>query len=99
MTLFDNNGRAMKSLYVFNDISGAPSKTSSGVHNGASLDGTYYIKNVFSGLYLDVANGSGDNNANIQQYTYEGSARQQFKLVSAGDGYYTIYTGASGFRR
>lgn len=99
MTLFDNTGKAMKSLYVFNDISGAPSKTSSGVYNSAALEGTYYIKNVFNGLYLDVVNGSGDNNANIQQYSYDGSARQQFKLVSAGDGYYTIYTGASGFQK
>ena len=99
MTLFDNTGKAMKSLYVFNDISGASSTTSSGTHSSTSLDGTYYIKNVFSGLYLDVADGSGDNNANIQQYSYDGSARQQFKLVSAGDGYYTIYTGASGFQK
>lgn len=53
MTLFDKNGTAMKSLYVFNDIAGKSSKTSSGTSTNV-LDGTYYIKNKFSGKYLDV---------------------------------------------
>lgn len=99
MTLFDKNGKAMKSLYVFNDISGKSSQTSSGTTSSTSLDGTYYIKSYYSKLYLDVADGSSANNANVQQYSYLGSARQQFKLVSTGDGYYNIYTGASGFSK
>ena len=97
MTLFDSNGQAMKSLYVFNDISGANSTTSSG--DSTSLEGTYYIKSKFSGLYLDVANGSSSNNANIQQYSYLGTDRQKFKLVQNSDGYYYIYTGASGYTK
>ncbi len=97
MTLFDSNGQAMKSLYVFNDISGADSTTSSGY--STSLEGTYYIKSKFSGLYLDVANGSSSNNANIQQYSYLGTDRQKFKLVQNSDGYYYIYTGASGYTK
>ena len=97
MTLFDSNGQAMKSLYVFNDISGADSTTSSG--DSTSLEGTYYIKSKFSGLYLDVANGSSSNNANIQQYSYLGTDRQKFKLVQNSDGYYYIYTGASGYTK
>lgn len=99
MTLFDKNGKAMNSLYVFNDISGKSSTTSSGVTSSTSLDGTYYIKSYYSKLYLDVADGSAANNANVQQYSYLGSERQQFKLVSTGDGYYNIYTGASGFSK
>ncbi|MGN0382742.1 MAG: glycosyl hydrolase 53 family protein [Eubacterium sp.] len=106
MTLFDSNGQAMKSLYVFNDISGTTSTTSSGSSGGGSgstdedsLDGTYYIKSYYSGLYLDVADGSSSNSANIQQYSYLGTARQQFKLVQNSDGYYTIYTGASDFSK
>lgn len=99
MTLFDKYGKAMKSLYVFNDISGKSSTTSSGVTSSTSLEGTYYIKSYYSKLYLDVADGSAANNANVQQYSYLGSARQQFKLVSTGDGYYNIYTGASGFSK
>ena len=99
MTLFDKNGNAMKSLYVFNDICGKASVTSSGIFNGSSLDGTYYIKSSFSGLYLDVANGSSANNANIQQHSYLGSDRQKFKLTKNEDGYYFIYTGASGYSK
>lgn len=74
------------------------SKTSSSTNNG-SVEGTFYIRNAFSGLYLDVANGSGDNNANIQQWSYNGCQAQQFKIVSDGDGYYHIFTGASGFTK
>ncbi len=99
MTLFDSNGQAMKSLYVFNDICGATSTTSSASSSSSSLDGTYYIKSYYSGLYLDVVNGSSSNNANIQQWTYNGCDAQKFKLVSAGDGYYYIYTGASGYSK
>lgn len=99
MTLFDKNGNALKSLYVFNDIRGAKSTTSSGTGSSSSLEGTYYIKNKFSGLYLDVANGSSANNANVQQWSYNGCDAQKFKLVSAGDGYYYIYTGASGYSK
>ena len=99
MTLFDKNGNAMKSLYVFNDICGKASVTSSGIFNGSSLDGTYYIKSAFSRLYLDVANGSSANNANIQQHSYLGSDRQKFKLTKNEDGYYFIYTGASGYSK
>ena len=106
MTLFDNNGVAMKSLYVFNDISGTTSTTTSQNSSGSTdtddadiLDGTYYIKSNYSNLYLDVADGSSSNSTNIQQYSYLGSDRQKFKLVSDGSGYYYIYTGASSYSK
>lgn len=104
MTLFDSNGQAMKSLYVFNDISGAASTTGSGnsssdTATSSSLEGTYYIRSKFSGKYLDVTDCSSANNANIQQWDYLANAAQQYKLVDAGDGYYYIYTGASGFTK
>ena len=101
MALFDWNGKAMTSLYVFNDISGASSTTGFGNSSteSSSLEGTYYIKNKFSGKYLDVTNSSADNNANVQQWEYLANAAQQFKFVDAGDGYYYIYTGASGFSK
>lgn len=60
-------------------------------------EGVYYIKNVNSGLYLDVANGGSSNGTNIQQYAYNGSTAQQFKIVSAGDGYYKLLTACSDF--
>lgn len=100
MCLFDENGQAMKSLYVFNDICGNSSTTSSGESTTtSSLEGTYYIRSYYSGKYLDVTNSSSANNANIQQWSYLANAAQQFKLVDAGDGYYYIYTGASGFTK
>ncbi len=64
----------------------------------AGLDGTYYIKNVSSGLYLDVENGSADDGTNIRQWYLNKSDAQKFKLVSDGNGYYSILTGASGYK-
>ncbi len=65
----------------------------------AGVEGTFYIKNVNSLLCLDVVNGSNENNANIQQWTYNGADAQKFKIVSDGDGYYHILTGASGYTK
>ncbi len=61
-----------------------------------SLSGNYYIKNAYSGLYLDVDGGATANGTNIQQWTYNGYASQQFSLVSVGNGYYAIKTVCSG---
>ena len=60
-------------------------------------DGTYYIKNVSSGLYLDVANGSSADGANIQQWGLGRNDSQKFKIVSDGNGEYHILTGASNY--
>lgn len=60
-----------------------------------NVEGIYYIQNKFSGLYLDVANGSSNNGANILQYTYKGSTNQQFKIEKQSDGNYAILTRAS----
>ncbi|MBE5876453.1 MAG: glycoside hydrolase [Lachnospiraceae bacterium] len=72
---------------------------SSGSSSSSSLAGTYYIKNAHSGLYLDVADGSSDNNANVQQWAYNGYDAQKFRLVDDGNGYYHILTGASGYSK
>jgi rhamnogalacturonan endolyase len=61
------------------------------------LEGTYYIKNINSNLYMDVKDGSSENSTNIQQWEYNGSHAQKFKIVSDGSGYYYILTGASGY--
>ncbi|MCI8825708.1 MAG: RICIN domain-containing protein [Lachnospiraceae bacterium] len=65
----------------------------------SSVEGTFYIRNAYSGLYLDVENGSSENTANIRQWTYNGADAQKFKIVSNGNGYYRILTGASGYRK
>ena len=106
MTLFDSNGQAMKSLYVFNDISGASSYTGSGSSSSgsssstsSSLEGTYYIKSYYSGKYLDINGKSSANNANLQQWSYNGGSNQKFKLVKNSDGTYCIYTGSSSYSK
>ncbi|MGN0595738.1 MAG: cellulase family glycosylhydrolase [Ruminiclostridium sp.] len=90
---------AISLCYDFGTGSGNSSNDSYTDSNGASigLDGTYYIKSVFSGKYLDVAAGSSSNGANIQQYQFNGSNAQKFKLVGDGNGYYTILTACSDY--
>ncbi len=51
----------------------------------------YRIKNVNSGLYMQVEGAAAKNNANIQQWGSDGtSVHDVWKLCSAGDGYYYI---------
>lgn len=64
----------------------------------SSLNGTYFIQNVHSGLYLDVENGVTSNGTNIRQWTLNQSKAQKFKLVADGNGYYYILTGASDYK-
>lgn len=92
-TLFyGTNG--IKSTASVCSVYGTSSGSSSGNvytdSNGAviGLDGTYYIKSVHSGKYLDVAEGRSANGTNIQQYQFNGSDAQKFKLVGDGNGYY-----------
>jgi len=73
--------------------------TSSGSGSEIASGSVYYIKNVHSGLYMDVENGSTANDANIRQWSFNGCDAQKFKLVSAGNGYYYLYTGATGYTK
>lgn len=51
----------------------------------------YRIKNVNSGLYLQVANAAAENGANVQQWGTDGtSVHDIWKFYSAGDGYYYL---------
>ncbi len=52
----------------------------------SSFEGkTYYIKNVNSGKYLDVAAFSNSNGANIHQWSFTGAINQQWKVISLGN--------------
>lgn len=54
---------------------------------------TYSFKNVNSGLYMEVAEAKAESGANVQQWGKNGnSAHNVWKLKSAGDGYYYIYS-------
>ncbi len=54
--------------------------------------GIYIIRNLNSGLVLDVANGLNKDGANIQQWDQNGYNAQYFKVVALGDGYYNLYS-------
>ena len=60
-------------------------------------EGVYYIKSANSDMYLDVADGSSANGANLLQSDFTGETSQQFKVVSTNDGYYKILTGCSNY--
>lgn len=66
------------------------------VPNGVTgLNGTYYLQNRHSSLYLDVPGSSADN-IQLQQYAYNGSAAQQYTLTDLGSGVYRIVNLSSG---
>lgn len=51
----------------------------------------YRIRNVNSGLYMQVANAAAENGANVQQWGTDGtSVHDIWKFYSAGNGYYYI---------
>ncbi len=57
---------------------------------------TYSFQNVNSGLYMEVAEAKAESGANVQQWGKNGnSAHNVWKLKSAGDGYYYIFSALS----
>lgn len=53
----------------------------------------FMLKNVNSGLYLEVANGSAEAGANLQQWGADSAAAHNtWRAVSAGDEYYYLYS-------
>lgn len=73
----------------------SPSATSSTstVIGAVIEEGTYMIKNVNSGLYLDVEGGVAANGVNVQQWGASGSANYNtWKIVKYTDTYYKIYS-------
>ena len=52
----------------------------------------YMIQNVNSGLYLEVDGGKTENGANVQQWgADEPASHNTWRVLSDGDGYYTLY--------
>lgn len=58
--------------------------------------GTYVLENVNSGKALDVADGSTENGANVQQWDSHGGAMQQWRVQHQGNGEFTFINGNSG---
>lgn len=50
----------------------------------------FYIKNAYSGRYLDVYMGAAGNGVNVQQCQFNGNDNQQWFLFPQSDGTYVI---------
>lgn len=61
-----------------------------------NLDGEFYIKAKHSNHCLDIAEGSKDTGANVQQWECNGTSAQRFRFESAGDNSYRIKNVQSG---
>ncbi|MBQ7942426.1 MAG: RICIN domain-containing protein [Lachnospiraceae bacterium] len=74
--------------------SGSSSTTNAPLAASALVDGGYYmIQNVNSGLYMEVANGSAEKGANVQQWGADGAAQHNvWRAEYAGNGYYKLYS-------
>ncbi|MFP8954696.1 RICIN domain-containing protein [Natrialbaceae archaeon A-arb3/5] len=64
--------------------------------DGEIADGTYVLENVNSEKALDVAGGSTDDGANVQQYESWGGEGQQWEVEHQGNGEYTLLNVNSG---
>lgn len=53
-------------------------------------NGTYFVKKIYSGRYMDVEGPSNNAGANIQQWDFHGERQSQFLFSRQGDGTYTI---------
>ncbi len=72
----------------------APTASTSTIVEGAKIEeGVYQIKNVNSGLCLNVTGGVAANGTNIQQWGSNTPASyDSFRIESCGDQYYKIYS-------
>lgn len=50
----------------------------------------FYIKNAYSGKYLDVKNGKAAEGTNVQQYNFNGTDSQKWFLAPQGNGLFII---------
>lgn len=50
----------------------------------------YYVKNKFSGKYLDVEHGVDANGTNVSQYQYKGAGNQRWRVSYVGGGLYNL---------
>lgn len=52
----------------------------------------FFIKNMYTGQYLDVAGGVSGNGVNVQQYKFNGSDAQRWYFHDNQDGTFSIYS-------
>lgn len=64
-------------------------KPSSAYSEQSNIGGQlFYIKNAYSGRYLDVSGGVAENGNNVQQYEFNGTDSQKWYAFYQGDGLY-----------
>ena len=68
-----------------------------GVANNVVREGIYYIKNAYTGQYLELREESGNFQIHMEQHRNDNKNTQKFKILSQGDGYYYILTGISNY--
>ena len=62
-----------------------------GKHFGAVTPGrTYYIREKYSGNYLDVRNGVAENGTAVQLAMFNGGAAQKWKVIDCQNGYFVF---------
>lgn len=54
----------------------------------------FFIKNMYTGQYLDVAGGIATNGTNVQQYKYNGTDAQRWYIRNNGDDTFSFYSRA-----
>lgn len=52
----------------------------------------YFVKNMYTGQYLDVSGGVAANGTNVQQYKYNGTDSQRWYIKDNGDSTVSLYT-------
>jgi len=77
------------------DSNGSSSSTSS---SNLIADGWYYIKNINSQMYLDVASDNDSDFANVDQETGLGDSSQKWYVTNLGNNVITLTNGMSGGR-
>lgn len=87
--LFDFKGHPLESIKVFENI--YPQTKPPVIKGSVIKDGNYRIRNLSSGLYLTIANGSAEAGSNVIQYMADGAADYNtWSFIPCGSGYYEI---------
>lgn len=60
---------------------------------------TYYIRNAYNGLFMDIPNGVNEDGTNFHQWEFNGFDTQRFKLDQTADGLYQISSACSEFKQ
>ena len=93
--LFNRNTGAVTQPKIINAITAVypSSGNTSGSTSSIDTGKTYMLKNVNSGLYMDVCGAKAVNGTNVIQYSAsKAKANNTWKFVPDGKGYYYIYS-------